>query len=71
MAIVNDLEKLITRALNDADFRTRLRADTANALKEAGFASDPEHVQAIQSITSSQVQALARAFGHPDASTIN
>jgi hypothetical protein len=62
MATKAELEKLIGKALTDADFRSQLLNDPQAVAQGLGITLSAEEVDRFRSINASQADALAKQF---------
>ena len=67
---VKELENLLHKAVNDGEFRKQLAKDPEAALKGSGIEVTPDRVKALKALSYSQLQDLAKSFGHPDVNAI-
>ncbi len=58
-----DLERLIGRAVLDAQFREKLFDDPERAAREAGFDLTEEEIAHLQSIDAQEARALLKEAG--------
>jgi hypothetical protein len=70
MSGVDELEKVLHLAVTDGAFRKLLVTNPEAALKSQGIEAKPARVEALKSLSYPQLQALAKAFDHPDVNLI-
>jgi len=64
---MSDFATLVSKALNDEEFRSALTADPAGTLSANGIEPTDEMVAAIQNLDSEAIRKLAHAFGTQQA----